>query len=50
MDPNWSPDGRFVYFRGFRKSGKAPLRDGILRIAADGSGLVRVAPGSEPSP
>jgi Tol biopolymer transport system component len=49
MDPNWSPDGRFVYFRGFRK-GKSPLRDGILRIAADGTGLARVAPGSDPSP
>lgn len=48
MDPSWSPDGRFVYFRGWRK-GKAPLRDGVLRIAVDGSGLVRVAPGTEPS-
>jgi Tol biopolymer transport system component len=49
MDPSWSRDGRFVYFRGWRK-GKAPLRDGVLKIAADGSGLVRVSPGSEPSP
>jgi Tol biopolymer transport system component len=48
-DPNWSRDGRAIYFRGFRK-GKRPIRDGILRIAADGSGLTRVAPGSEPSP
>jgi Tol biopolymer transport system component len=49
MDPNWSRDGRFVYFRGFRKSGKSPLRDGILRIATDGTGLARILPGSEPS-
>jgi WD40-like Beta Propeller Repeat len=49
VDPNWSRDGRFLYFRGFRKRGSKPIRDGVLRIAADGSGLVRVAPGSEPS-
>lgn len=49
FEPNWSRDGRAVYFRGSR-AGKQRLRDGILRIAADGSGLVRVAPGSEPAP
>jgi len=47
-DPNWSRDGRFVVFRGFRK-GKHPIRDGVLRVAADGTGLVRVAPGGEPA-
>ncbi len=48
-DPNWARDGAAIYFRGFRK-GKRPIRDGVLRIGADGSGLVRVAPGGEPSP
>jgi Tol biopolymer transport system component len=48
VDPNWSRDGRFVYFRGFRKGAK-PIRDGVLRIGVDGTGLVRVAPGGEPS-
>ncbi|HEY2745367.1 MAG TPA: hypothetical protein VGL86_12110 [Polyangia bacterium] len=48
LEPDWSRDGRAVYFRG--RGGKQKLRDGILRIAADGSGLVRVAPGSEPAP
>jgi Tol biopolymer transport system component len=49
MDPNWSRDGKWVYFHGFRKA-KPSIRDGILRIGSDGTSLVRVAPGSEPSP
>ncbi len=47
LEPTWSRDGRAVYFRG--RGGKQKLREGIVRIAADGSGLARVAPGSEPS-
>jgi dipeptidyl aminopeptidase/acylaminoacyl peptidase len=49
FDPDWSRDGRAIYFRGSR-AGKHPIRDGVLRIAADGSGLTRVAPGGEPAP
>jgi Tol biopolymer transport system component len=49
FDPNWSRDGRAIFFRGSR-AGKHRIRDGVLRIAADGSGLVRVAPGGEPAP
>jgi Tol biopolymer transport system component len=49
FEPNWSRDGRAIYFRGSR-AGKHRVRDGILRIAADGSALIRIAPGSEPAP
>jgi Tol biopolymer transport system component len=48
LEPDWSRDGRAVYFRG--RGGKQKLREGIVRIAVDGSGLKRVAPGSEPAP
>jgi len=47
VEPDWSRDGRAVYFRGSSK--KQKIRDGILRIDADGTGLKRVGPGSEPS-
>ena len=46
MDPNWSRDGRFVYFRGFtqERQGAAPRRHPAHRHRRHGWRVVRVAP------
>jgi TolB protein len=49
-EPVWSRDGTRIYFHGFRIAtrGSAAIRDGLLKIDADGKNLTRITAGSQP--
>jgi hypothetical protein len=51
LDPAWTPDGRSIFFAGFREPHyKEKARFRICRIAPDGTGLLEIAKGERPSP